>query len=90
MKFLILYQIQHYTSNYNVFLCHSLDSLETSQNLQHVGWVWSIIMGVVNYYDVMNTPTSISARDLLAMKRKHPAAGQLSIDGFYKRLITTG
>ena len=24
--------------------------LETSQNLQHVGWVWSIIMGVVNYY----------------------------------------
>ena len=64
--------------------------LETSQNLRHMGWVWSIIMGVVNYYDVMNTPTSISARGLLAMKRKHPAAGQLSIDGFYKRLRTTG
>ena len=24
--------------------------LETSQNLQHMGWVWSIIMVVVNYY----------------------------------------
>ena len=35
--------------------------LETSQNLQHVGWVWSIIMGVVNYYGVIDKTTSISA-----------------------------